>query len=96
MPGRSVFRRRGIQPIIPGQALTARRALEGYTSHAARAAGVWDISGSITVGKRADFTVFDVDPLAAAPDDLAAARVLATFVDGQAQHSAARRTSQLS
>ncbi|MDP9693327.1 UNVERIFIED_ORG: putative amidohydrolase YtcJ [Arthrobacter globiformis] len=88
--------RPGEQPILPGQALTARQALEGYTSHAARAAGVWDISGSITVGKRADFTVFDVDPLAVAPDDLAAARVLATFVDGQAQHSAARRTSQLS
>jgi predicted amidohydrolase YtcJ len=80
--------RPGEQPIVPGQALTARQALEGYTSHAARAAGEWQVSGSITVGKRADFTVFDVDPLAAAPDDLAAARVLATFVDGQAQHSA--------
>jgi predicted amidohydrolase YtcJ len=80
--------RPGEQPIVPGQALTALQALEGYTSHAARAAGEWDVSGSITVGKRADFTVFDVDPLAAAPDDLAAARVLASFVDGQAQHSA--------
>ena len=80
--------RPGEQPIVPGQALTALQALEGYTSHAARAAGEWDVSGSITVGKRADFTVFDVDPLAAAPDELAAARVLATFVDGQVQHSA--------
>ncbi|MFP3463165.1 amidohydrolase [Arthrobacter globiformis] len=81
--------RPGEQPIMPGQALTARQAFEGYTSHAARAAGEEEISGSITVGKRADFTVFDADPLAADPDDLAAARVLATFVDGQVQHSAA-------
>ncbi|AXJ10891.1 amidohydrolase [Arthrobacter sp. PM3] len=79
---------RGEQPIVPGQALTARQALEGYTSHAAKAAGEWAHSGSITVGKRADFTVFDVDPLSVAPDDLAAAQALATFVDGQVQHLA--------
>ncbi|MFE5837202.1 amidohydrolase [Arthrobacter sp. NPDC056493] len=87
--------RPGEQPVVPGQALTALQALEGYTSHAARAAGEWGVSGSVTVGKRADFTVFDVDPLAVAPDDLAAARVLATFVDGQVQHSAARTGLQL-
>jgi predicted amidohydrolase YtcJ len=78
----------GEQPVVPGQALTALQALEGYTSHAARAAGEWAVSGSVTVGKRADFTVFDADPLTVSPDDLAAARVLATFVDGQAQHLA--------
>ena len=76
------------QPVVPGQALTALQALEGYTSHAARAAGEWAVSGSITVGKRADFTVFDADPLSVAPDDLAAAQVLATFVDGRVQHLA--------
>ncbi|MFE4541698.1 amidohydrolase [Arthrobacter sp. NPDC056727] len=80
-------------PIVPGQALSALQALEGYTSHAARAAGEEEVSGSITVGKRADFTVFDVDPLAVAPDDLARARVLATFVDGQAQHSAVQHSA---
>lgn len=76
------------QPISPAQALSARQALEGYTSHAAKAAGEWAASGSITVGKRADFTVFDVDPLCAAPDDLAAARVLATMLEGQFRHLA--------
>ncbi|WP_104173871.1 amidohydrolase [Arthrobacter sp. Y81] len=80
--------RRDEQPVVPGQALTALQALEGYTSHAARAAGEWAVSGSITVGKRADFTVFDADPLSVAPDDLAAAQVLATFVDGRVQHLA--------
>ncbi|WP_457965106.1 amidohydrolase [Arthrobacter sp. D1-29] len=76
------------EPILPGQALTALQALEGYTSHAARAAGEWAVSGSVTVGKRADFTVFEVDPLLAAPDELAAARAVATFVDGVPQHLA--------
>ncbi|MDQ0827616.1 putative amidohydrolase YtcJ [Arthrobacter sp. B2I5] len=76
------------QPIGPSQALSARQALEGYTSHAAKAAGEWAAAGSISVGKRADFTVFDVDPLAAAPDDLAAGHVLATVVEGRFQHLA--------
>ncbi|MFJ4228917.1 amidohydrolase [Paenarthrobacter nicotinovorans] len=75
----------GQEPIAPSQALTALQALEGYTSHAAKAAGLWEVSGSITVGKRADFTAFELDPLSAAPDDFAASSVLATFVDGEIQ-----------
>ncbi|MCP2046762.1 UNVERIFIED_ORG: putative amidohydrolase YtcJ [Paenarthrobacter nicotinovorans] len=72
-------------PIAPAQALTALQALEGYTSHAAKAAGLWDVSGSISAGKRADFTAFELDPLTAAPDELAASSVLGTFVDGEIQ-----------
>lgn len=72
-------------PIAPAQALTALQALEGYTSHAARAAGLWDVSGSISVGKYADFTVFDLDPLTAAPDVLAGSKVLGTVVGGEVQ-----------
>lgn len=60
----------------------------GDTSHAARAAGEEAVSGSIAVGKRADFTVFDVDPLAADPDRLAHGQILATVVDGQMRHLA--------
>lgn len=78
----------GEQPVLPGQALTALQALEGYTSHAARAAGEWAVSGSVTVGKRADFTVFEADPLLVAPDELASSGVAATFVDGRVQHLA--------
>jgi len=73
------------EPIAPAQALTALQALEGYTSHAAHAAGLWDVSGSITVGKRADFTAFERDPLTTAPDELAASSVVGTFVDGEIQ-----------
>lgn len=78
----------GEHPILPGQALTALQALEGYTSHAARAAGEWAVSGSVTVGKRADFTVFEADPLLVSPDELAVSRAVATFVDGKVQHLA--------
>ncbi|WP_420181048.1 amidohydrolase [Paenarthrobacter sp. TA1.8] len=73
------------EPIAPSQALTALQALEGYTCHAAKAAGQWDVSGSITVGKRADFTAFELDPLTTAPDEFAAGSVLGTFVDGEIQ-----------
>lgn len=76
------------QPILPGQALSALQALEGYTSHAAKAAGEWAVAGSIRVGKRADFTVLEVDPLAVDPDQLAEGNILATIVDGQIQHQA--------
>jgi predicted amidohydrolase YtcJ len=71
------------EPIAPDQALTARQALEGYTSHAARAAGLWTESGSITPGKRADFTFLEMNPLAAGPDELAGSAVLGTAVDGE-------------
>ncbi|MGY3378348.1 putative amidohydrolase YtcJ [Arthrobacter sp. TE12231] len=72
-------------PIGPDQALTALQALEGYTSHAARAAGLFHSTGSISVGKRADFTAFECDPLTADPDDLAGSNILGTVVDGDIQ-----------
>ena len=72
-------------PIGPGQALTALQALEGYTSHAARAAGLSHSTGSITVGKRADFTAFELDPLTADPDELAESSILGTVVGGDIQ-----------
>lgn len=72
-------------PVCPEQGLTARMALEGYTSHAARAEGAAD-AGWIGVGARADFTAFAVDPLVAPPDELIDAPVTATVVDGQIVH----------
>jgi predicted amidohydrolase YtcJ len=46
------------------------------------------IAGSITVGKSADLVVLDRDPFAAPPEEIAATRVLETFVDGQRVHAA--------
>ncbi|MBF6065623.1 amidohydrolase family protein [Nocardia terpenica] len=72
-----------IPAVQPDQALTARMALDGYTRLAAAAAGE---TGIIAVGTRADLTAFAVDPLRADPDELAAAPIVATVVDGRITH----------
>ncbi|NMO02680.1 amidohydrolase family protein [Gordonia sp. TBRC 11910] len=73
-------------PICPEQALTAQMALEGYTTHSAVAQGNADVAGRIAPGFRADFTAFSVDPLVAAPDELAQAPIAATLVGGEFTH----------
>ncbi|HVH24472.1 MAG TPA: amidohydrolase [Pseudonocardia sp.] len=73
-------------PIVPTQALTPAMALAGYTTHAARANGLADRSGTIGVGKRADLTAFTVDPLTAPPDELAVAPIALTAVAGDIVH----------
>ncbi|WP_028927141.1 amidohydrolase [Pseudonocardia acaciae] len=78
-----------VTPVLPSQGLTARMALEGYTSHAARAAGEHGLAGVIRPGARADLTAFTVDPLRADPDDLAHAPIALTLVDGRITHRAA-------
>ena len=68
-------------PIQPEQALTNEQALEGYTTHAARAIGSTD-EGSLRVGARASFTIFAQDPLTLEATELAEMPVRATYVDG--------------
>ncbi|MET8763470.1 amidohydrolase [Lentzea sp. NPDC004782] len=80
-----------VPPVGPAQGLTARMALEGYTSHAALAAGEPG-GGRIAVGGRADFTAFTVDPLRAGPDELADAPIALTAVGGVIVHRAASST----
>src|SRR5690606_14436819 len=75
-----------MKPVQPEQALTNRMALEGYTTHAARAEGRPEEAGRIAPGYRADVTLLAADPLACTPEELAAARVLGTFVAGSAQY----------
>ncbi|MFC4069837.1 amidohydrolase [Actinoplanes subglobosus] len=76
----------GTAPVLPEQALTARMALEGYTTEAAAAAGLSGESGRLLPGHRADLTVFGLDPLTAAPDEFAGSPVLLTVVDGRIAH----------
>lgn len=78
-----------VDPIGPAQTLTARMALEGYTTHAAAAAGQSAVAGRIAVGMRADLTAFAVDPLTAPPDELADAPVVLTVVAGGVGHRTA-------
>lgn len=73
-------------PVGPDQALTALEALEGYTTHSYRSIGA--DGGVLTPGAAADLVVVDVDPLSAAPEDVARASVLLTLVAGRITHSA--------
>ena len=73
----------------PAERLTAWEALRGFTLDAAYAAFMEDEVGSLQAGKRADFTVLARDPLADDANDVVAARVRATYVDGKASYAAA-------
>jgi predicted amidohydrolase YtcJ len=74
-----------LDPVLPGESLTAQQALEGYTIGAAIAAGVAHTEGSISVGKVADLTILAADPLAVSPEELVRTAVLATVVGGEIQ-----------
>ncbi|WP_380170507.1 amidohydrolase [Kineococcus sp. DHX-1] len=76
------------EPVLPGQALTALMALEGYTTHAATAAGLGDRAGTVRAGARADLAAFGLDPLRADPDEFAQSPVHLTVVDGSVVHRA--------
>lgn len=73
----------------PQHLLTRREALAAYTINPAIAAFEEDVRGSIEVGKLADFTVTDADPLTVPDDQLADTRVLATIVGGEVVYSTA-------
>ncbi len=66
--------------VIPQEALNGAAALALFTSGAARANGEAEPLG---VGSPADFTVLDCDPVECSPQEVAAAKVLATWVDGE-------------
>jgi predicted amidohydrolase YtcJ len=66
--------------------LTGLEALEGCTTHAARAAGEADTTGRIAPGYRADLTALSVDPVQAPADELADAPVRLTVTGGYVVH----------
>ncbi|AIA03219.1 amidohydrolase [Streptomyces noursei ZPM] len=78
------------QPVTPDQALTGLQALEGLTSHAARAVGEEAEAGRIAPGFRADLTALAVDPVTAPADEVATAPVLVTMTGGHLTHRAER------
>jgi predicted amidohydrolase YtcJ len=68
--------------------LTGLEALEGCTTHAARAAGESEVAGRIAVGHRADLTALALDPVAAPADEVAEAPVRLTVTGGCVVHRA--------
>jgi predicted amidohydrolase YtcJ len=79
-----------VEPVQPQQALSARAALEGYTSQYWRSVG--EEGGALEVGARADLTVFGRNPLTTDPEEFAQASVILTLVDGEVvvNHQTAR------
>jgi predicted amidohydrolase YtcJ len=70
-----------VAPVQPQQALSARSALEGYTSQYWQSVG--EEGGVVEVGARADLTVVRHNPLTTAPDEFAQTPVILTVVDGE-------------
>ena len=70
-------------PFLPGQALSALEALEGYTTEAARVVGEEHVNGRIAPGMRADLTGLGADPVDCPPDELPDVPVRLTIVDGE-------------
>ncbi|SDC63387.1 amidohydrolase [Nocardioides lianchengensis] len=77
----------GETPFLPEQALALETAFAAYTSGSA-----WvnhrDDSGRIHPGFAADLVVLDRDPFAGPVDEIGAARVVSTWVDGVPVHEA--------
>ncbi|MCU4162177.1 amidohydrolase [Acidiphilium sp. AL] len=79
--------------VQPRQALTPLQSLAGLTLQAAYAVGEEAVAGALLPGMRADFTAFSVDPIAAPTDELAAAPIRLTMMDGRITHDAAQRSA---
>ncbi|MCU4298600.1 amidohydrolase [Brevibacterium permense] len=84
------------EPLLPGEEITVEEALRAYTFEAARANSYEDVSGSIEVGKSADFVILDSDPFDVERRQLGDIRVETTISAGEVvylrgwAHSAAK------
>ncbi|MGI8332079.1 amidohydrolase [Actinomadura scrupuli] len=73
---------------LPDQRLDLATALHAYTMGSAYVNHLDQETGSIEVGKLADLAVLDRDPFAGPAEEIAATRVLQTFVEGERVHGA--------
>ncbi|WP_231444687.1 amidohydrolase [Brevibacterium zhoupengii] len=71
------------EPLLADEKITVEQALRAYTLDAAYANGYADVSGSITVGKSADFALLDRDPFTVESEDLGDILVEATVSAGE-------------
>ena len=76
-------RSRSGRRIAPNEAISSEQALRAVTIDAAWQLFAEDRVGSIEVGKQADFTVVDRDPLRIEPDDLDRVEVAETWIAGR-------------
>lgn len=80
--------RRAPGTLWPEQAITAEEALQVFTRNAAVAMGLGSETGSLEVGKSADFVVLDRDAIGGSADTIIDARVLSTWFAGREVHTA--------
>ncbi|MEI4747886.1 amidohydrolase [Rhodococcus erythropolis] len=73
------------------QSITRDEAFSLYTSSGAAHTGESAHKGQLADGMLADLTVLDLDPLTCTPEELRAATVCVTIVDGQVVHDARAR-----
>ncbi len=79
---------RGRPALLPEQSLTLQDMLDAYTINAASALKQERTTGSLEVGKRADFIVLDRDIFAMDAFDLHETRVISTYLDGREVYAA--------
>ena len=75
------------EPLLPDERLDLPTALAAFTIGSAYVNGLERETGSIEPGKLADLVVLDRDLLAPDAGPAGDARVLATFVDGEAVYA---------
>ena len=75
-------------PFLPGQALSLSQAVAAYTSGSAYLNHLDAVTGTIEIGTFADLVVLDRDPFAEPAREIAATRVLQTFVEGERVYAA--------
>jgi len=66
--------------------LNGLQTLAGYTINSAIASGEHAVSGSLTVGKRADLVAWGADPVTCSTKDVGELPVHLTVVDGTVVH----------
>ncbi|MFN8573707.1 MAG: amidohydrolase [Gemmatimonadaceae bacterium] len=69
----------------PAQRMSPEEAIRGYTSWAAYAGFDEDHAGTLAVGKRADLTALDIDPLHVDPAQLMKGRIMLTVSRGRVE-----------
>ncbi len=77
------------EPFLPSQSLSLGEALAAYTIGSAYVNHLDDETGTIEPGKLADVIVLDRDPFAVPSSEIGSARVLATYVQGEAVYRSA-------
>lgn len=72
------------QPFLPEERLSLEEAIHAFTLGSAHVQHLDDATGSLAVGKLADLVVLDRDLFDRAAGEIGEARVVATFVEGEA------------